>query len=124
SWLFLMLRAYRNWDFPKGVVEPAEQPLAAAVREVKEETLIEDLQFTWGELYRETAPYGHNKVARFYVGQTWTEKVTLPVHPELGRPEREEWVWVTLGGGRALCPPRLDPILRWAGATVGLRTEP
>ena len=37
SWLFLMLRAYRNWDFPKGVVEAAEQPLAAAIREVQEE---------------------------------------------------------------------------------------
>ena len=24
SWLFLMLRAYRNWDFPKGLVEPGE----------------------------------------------------------------------------------------------------
>ncbi|MDE2264139.1 MAG: NUDIX domain-containing protein, partial [Gammaproteobacteria bacterium] len=24
GWLFLMLRAYRNWDFPKGMVEPGE----------------------------------------------------------------------------------------------------
>src|ERR1700761_6264233 len=56
SWLFLMLRAYRNWDFPKGALEPGEGPLQAAVREVKEETLIEDLQFNWGEVYRETAP--------------------------------------------------------------------
>src|SRR5207302_6652648 len=48
--LFLLLRAYRNWDFPKGVVEPGEDPLAAARREVREETLIEDLQFNWGEV--------------------------------------------------------------------------
>ena len=90
SWLFLMLRAYRNWDFPKGVVEPAEEPLAAAIREVQEETLIDDLQFTWGEVYRQTAPYSHKKVARYYIAQTTTEAVTLPVRPELGRPEHNE----------------------------------
>ena len=82
-----MLRAYRNWDFPKGVLEPGEEPLAAARREVREETLINDLQFTWGEEYRETAPYSNNKVARYYVAVTHTEHVTLPVSPELGRPE-------------------------------------
>ena len=34
---YLLLRAYKNWDFPKGLVEPGEQPFDAAVREVKEE---------------------------------------------------------------------------------------
>lgn len=118
SWQFLMLRAYRNWDFPKGLVEPGEQPLDAAIREVKEETLIEDLQFTWGEQYRETAPYSHKKVARYYIAQTSTESVTLPVRPELGRAEHNEWAWVTYEQGLALCSPRLDPILRWAGEIV------
>ncbi|MCA9556755.1 MAG: NUDIX domain-containing protein, partial [Myxococcales bacterium] len=31
---YLLLRAYNYWDFPKGVVEVAESPLQAAVREV------------------------------------------------------------------------------------------
>jgi 8-oxo-dGTP pyrophosphatase MutT (NUDIX family) len=119
SWRFLMLRAYRNWDFPKGVVEPGEEPLAAAIREVKEETLIEDLQFSWGERYRETAPYSHNKVARYYIARTATEAVTLPVRPELGRPEHNEARWVTFEQGLALSSPRLDPILRWAGDALG-----
>ena len=35
---FLLLRAYRNWDFPKGLVEPGEEPIEAAIREVREET--------------------------------------------------------------------------------------
>ncbi len=26
GWHYLVLRAYRNWDFPKGVVEPSETP--------------------------------------------------------------------------------------------------
>ena len=29
---FLLLRAYRNWDFPKGLVEAGEEPIDAAVR--------------------------------------------------------------------------------------------
>ncbi len=124
AWLFLMLRAYRNWDFPKGLVEAGEMPLAAARREVQEETLIEQLQFTWGEVYRETAPSSHKKVARYYLAQTDTEAVTLPVRPELGRPEHNEWRWVTFEQGLALCSPRLDPIMRWAGETIGARTSP
>jgi len=120
SWRFLMLRAYRNWDFPKGLVESGEQPLEAAIREVKEETMIDDLQFRWGESYRETAPYSHKKIARYYVAQTTTEAVTLPVRPELGRAEHNEWRWVTFEQGLALSSPRLDPIIRWAAATIGV----
>lgn len=119
SWLFLMLRAYRNWDFPKGLVEAGEEPLHAAKREVQEETLIDQLEFTWGEVYRETAPYSHKKVARYYVAQTAIASVSLPVRPELGRPEHNEFRWVTYEQGLTLCSPRLDPIMRWAGETIG-----
>ena len=37
GWLYLLLRAYNHWDFPKGMVEPGEEPLAAAIREFVEE---------------------------------------------------------------------------------------
>lgn len=120
SWRFLMLRAYRNWDFPKGLVESGEQPLEAAIREVREETMIDSLNFRWGEVYRETAPYSHKKIARYYVAQTFIEAVTLPVRPELGRAEHNEWRWVTYEQGLALCSPRLDPIMRWAAETIGV----
>ena len=53
---YLLLRAYRHWDFPKGMVEAGEEPLAAARREVAEETGIATLDFAWGEVFRETAP--------------------------------------------------------------------
>ena len=121
--LFLLLRAYRNWDFPKGVVEPGEDPLAAARREVREETSIEDLQFNWGEVFRETARYGHNKVARYYLAQTRTELITLGVNPELGRPEHNEWRWVDLDEALSLASPRLEPIVRWAADTMGALGE-
>jgi 8-oxo-dGTP pyrophosphatase MutT (NUDIX family) len=119
GWLFLMLRAYRNWDFPKGVVDPGEEPLAAARREVREETLIKDLQFTWGEEYRETAPYSNNKVARYYLAETRTAEVSLPVSPELGRPEHNEARWVDLAGALSLSSPRIAPIVRWAAEKLG-----
>lgn len=33
------------WDFPKGNIEPGEEPLDTARREVKEETGLEDMMF-------------------------------------------------------------------------------
>jgi 8-oxo-dGTP pyrophosphatase MutT (NUDIX family) len=118
QWLYLMLRAYRNWDFPKGLVEPHEEPLAAAQREVAEETGIADLRFPWGEVYAETAPYGQNKVARYYLGETGTEQVTLLVSEELGRPEHHEWRWLSHSAAVALAPDRLQPILSWAAGVL------
>jgi len=32
GWRFLLLRAFNHWDFPKGMVETGEEPLAAAIR--------------------------------------------------------------------------------------------
>jgi 8-oxo-dGTP pyrophosphatase MutT (NUDIX family) len=124
GWLFLMLRAYRNWDFPKGVVEPGEAPLAAAQREVREETLIDDLELNWGAEYRETAPYSNNKVARYYIAETHTEGVTLPVSAELGRPEHNEARWANFTTALALSSPRVEPIVRWAAQTIGIPDAP
>jgi 8-oxo-dGTP pyrophosphatase MutT (NUDIX family) len=120
EWLFLMLRAYRNWDFPKGVVEAGEEPLAAARREVREETLIEDLAFRWGEGYIETPPYGHNKVARYYLAETATAAVTLPIQPELGRPEHNEWRWLSYAEARGRASPRLERVIGWGADLLGL----
>ena len=119
GWVFLLLRAYRNWDFPKGLVEPGEDPLAAARREVREETLIEDLWFNWGEISRETGPYGHRKVARYYLAETRTEQVTLPVSPQLGRPEHDEWRWVDRASALSLTSARVQPVVLWAAQIVG-----
>lgn len=42
--LYLLIRdSYKNWGFPKGHVEKGEQPRAAAVREVSEETGVGDV---------------------------------------------------------------------------------
>jgi 8-oxo-dGTP pyrophosphatase MutT (NUDIX family) len=121
GWSFLLLRAFTHWDFPKGMVEPGEQPLAAAIREVKEESLIEDLQFTWGDAYTETGPYSRGKVARYYLARTATDEVTLPVSQELGRPEHNEYRWVDYWAAAKLVSPRVTPVLKWAAAKIGMK---
>jgi 8-oxo-dGTP pyrophosphatase MutT (NUDIX family) len=113
-WRLLVLRAYRNWDFPKGMVELNETPLDAAIRETAEEASITDLVFRWGETFCETVPYGQGKVARYYLAETGQEHITLPISPELGHPEHHEWRWVSFDEAEKLLPPRLQPILAWA----------
>lgn len=117
-WVYLLLRAYSHWDFPKGVVEPGEDPLQAAVREVEEETTLNDLQFNWGHFYRETGPSPRGKVARYYVAETQTAQVYLPVSEELGRPEHDEYRWLAYAAARRLLKPRLAAVLDWSRDVV------
>jgi 8-oxo-dGTP pyrophosphatase MutT (NUDIX family) len=114
DWICLLLRAYRNWDFPKGMVEEGEEPMAAARREVREETTIDDLEFMVGDAHIDTGPYSHNKIARYFIARTSTAAVTLPVNPELGVPEHHEWRWVSFDEARAMVSPRVAPVLEWA----------
>lgn len=116
---YLLLRAYNYWDFPKGLVEPGEDPLASAIREVEEETTLTALTFHWGDDYRETAPYGRGKVARYYLAESTDQSVALPVSPELGRPEHHEFRWLEYRQARMLLAPRIQPILDWAHTLVG-----
>ena len=121
GWRYLLLRAYNHWDFPKGMVEPGEEPLAAAIREVQEESCIADLEFTWGQDYIETAPYSRGKVARYYLAQTRTATVTLPVIAELGRAEHNEYRWVDYKTAQQLVSARVAPIVEWAESRIGER---
>jgi 8-oxo-dGTP pyrophosphatase MutT (NUDIX family) len=114
GWRVLLLRAYNYWDCPKGMVEPGEDPLATATREVREETGIEDLQFRWGLEFIETAPYAKNKVARYYVAATSTADIKLPVNPSLGRAEHHEWRWLGWKEAEQCVVDRLHGVLDWA----------
>jgi bis(5'-nucleosidyl)-tetraphosphatase len=116
---YLLLRAYNYWDFPKGLVEAGEEPLASAVREVTEETTLSDLNFHWGKDYRETEPYARGKVARYYVAESAHGEVSLPISPELGHPEHHEFRWLDYKAARKLSAPRVQPILDWAQALIG-----
>jgi 8-oxo-dGTP pyrophosphatase MutT (NUDIX family) len=122
EWRYLLLRAFNHWDFPKGMVEPGEEPLAAAVREVREESTIDDLDFAWGEGSTETGPYSAGKVARYYLAETRRSEVTLPFNPLIGRAEHSEYRWVDFDEAMQLVSPRVKPVVRWAAQALSMGT--
>jgi len=109
----LCVRAYNNWDFPKGELEQGEILIQAAIRETEEETTLQH-----GSDYiltGTTAPsvtYGSGskqKTAYYYMGMRMSEKEPyLPVSEELGRPENDEYRWVPIQDLPDLLPQRLQ----------------
>ena len=119
GWLTLLLRAYHHWDFPKGLCKEGEEPVAAAVREVHEETSIDDVEFCWGDRYNETGPYSRGKVARYYLGRTTQDTVVMGPSPETGEPEHHEWRWVSFDEAYDLGSPRVRTVVQWARQVIG-----
>jgi 8-oxo-dGTP pyrophosphatase MutT (NUDIX family) len=114
----LVLRAYAHWDFPKGLLEPGETELECARREVAEETGLADLDYPFGDASKETLPYAGGKIARYFLAETEEESIRLPISEELGRPEHDEWRWVSFDEAEELLPPRLAIVLDWAKTTI------
>ena len=119
GWLTLMLRAYHNWDFPKGICEEGESPIDAAIREVGEETGITGLEFAWGDRSTDTGPYNRGKTARYYLAQTDQESVEMGIAPELGRPEHHEYRWIDFDEAYDLSAPRVRLVVQWARQIIG-----
>ena len=119
GWKTILLRAFHHWDFPKGIREPGEDPMQAALREVGEETGIDDLVFEWGDRFFETGPYSKGKVARYFLAQTAQEEIKMGLSPETGEPEHHEWRWVSFDEAYDMGSPRVRSIVQWARQVVG-----
>lgn len=119
-WLYLLLRAYQYWDFPKGKTEAGETPLEAALRELQEETGIRQVDFRWGYDFIETGPYARGKLARYYIAETTETQVVLGIVPELGRAEHHEYRWMSYQEAHRRTSPRVQRVLQWSRQQMGL----
>ena len=102
------------WDFPKGLVEVGEDPLHTALREVREETTLDDLHFPWGHVFIETGPYSRGKIARYYLAKTHRENVAILPNPETGIPEHVEYRWFSPRDALRVAGPRVRLVVDWA----------
>ncbi|MGE3610397.1 MAG: bis(5'-nucleosyl)-tetraphosphatase [Bacteriovoracaceae bacterium] len=105
--LFLLLRCYHYWDFPKGVVENQEELWETALRELKEETDLSPTRPINPARFKETKVYSKNKVARYYIAQVNQSEVKLSN-------EHHEFRWANYNQAKALLNERLQKILDWA----------
>jgi 8-oxo-dGTP pyrophosphatase MutT (NUDIX family) len=119
QWLTLMLRAYNNWDFPKGIREAGETSLEAAMREIGEETGVHQLDFPWGDKYLDTGPYSRGKVARYYLAETGQEKIVMGISPQTGQPEHHEARWMDFDAAYDISSPRVRLVVQWARNVLG-----
>lgn len=92
--------------------------MEAAQRELREETGLMVTAFRWGEDYVETPVYGRGKVARYYLAEVSKVTVVLGMNPELGRPEHDEYRWVSFETAQTLLNDRVADVLRWARSKV------
>ena len=79
---YLILNYGAHWDFPKGHIEPGEDPPTTARRELREETGVQEVDFFPG--FRQRMRYSYRragedvrKVVIYFLAETAGEQVTL-----------------------------------------------
>jgi 8-oxo-dGTP pyrophosphatase MutT (NUDIX family) len=114
----LCVRAYSNWDFPKGKLEANETLFQAATRELYEETqLAVGADVEVHSMILPNVVYGkgkYKKTATYFIGKRSSKKDPfLPVNPEIGKAENDEYRWVPVSQLYQLMPPRLINVVHF-----------
>lgn len=109
----------RHWDVPKGLAEPGEKPLAAALRETREETGILLDEAGWLDLGRH--PYRPGKDLHLFARRVSTTRVVVAdcvctsmfVHARSGRslPEADSFGWYGLAELQERCARSMSILL-------------
>ena len=119
----LCVRAYSNWDFPKGQLDKGESHIEAAVRELEEETTLTLSDIKLNGLQAPSVKYGsgsRKKEATYFLADRISSKDPfLPVSPELGKPENDEYRWVPVSKLSKLMPSRLSPVVDYVVGWLG-----
>jgi 8-oxo-dGTP pyrophosphatase MutT (NUDIX family) len=117
----LLMNAYSFWDFPKGGIEENESKLHAAIREVGEETGIVNLDFYWGKTYYQTESFGKNrKTVYYFIAKTDQKDIVMGISPLLGKPEHEDYKWVSFTEAKKMTVERIQKALIWAEERIEL----
>ena len=122
SWRVLLLRVYNYWDCPKGVVEPGEDPLAAARREVREETTHRRSRVPLGRgVHRNRAVFARTRWRGTTSARTddRDDRTTRESGARQARAPRIALVRIRRGGNSS-CVTGCRTVLRWARTCVDL----
>ncbi len=113
----LCVRSYANWDFPKGTLDGNETHKDAAIRELAEETSLTLADATVSDTTAPVITYGsgsRKKQATYFLATRISKKEPfLPISPELGRPENDEYRWVPVADLSGLMPKRLTGVVEF-----------
>ncbi len=117
----------RHWDVPKGLMEPGETPLDAALRETREETGIALDAAGWLDLGRH--PYRPAKDLHLFARRVCTAQVRVAdchctsmfTHARTGKllPEADSFGWFALGQLQERCARSMATLL----VTKGLAAQ-
>jgi 8-oxo-dGTP pyrophosphatase MutT (NUDIX family) len=121
EWQYLMMRSYSYWETGgKGKQQAGESDFETALRETEEETglKLNDLDFKWGRVFKDTEPYAQDKVARFFIAETSKQDIVLKINKELGKPEHNEYRWCSYDEASRLVGARIQTVLDWAQGVV------
>jgi len=121
-----------HWDLPKGGIDDGETPIAAALRETREETaivlaadeLVELGRFGYSE--RKELHLFATRMQRFDVARLWCESHFSEHWTGRRLPEMDAYGWFGFERAASLCAPKLARLLRESidlGATLGRLTR-